>query len=329
MRFPAQSWSALRVASALLLLGVVAAPSWAAEKPLFTLGDPVGDDHGDGSLVYPLDGNPSSGELDLKSLSARRGSDGTWFEATFARPIHKTDRRAIDALGTSLDTVAKLGFYDFNLDIYIDMDRVAGSGAILALPGRRAEIASANAWERAVVLTPQPFAAAGDLERLLMRQLKERMKNETAGLSREEAEQLRNAIPSDLASHVYFPNRVRVQGSKVSFFVPDSFLGGPAQAGWSYVVAVSGCDLIQRYDGKSRLKYDPDDEAGLMILPVAEGKWSDRFGGGREDDHLQPPLVDILVPTGATQERVLRDYDLDTGRAVRLPGVVPADAAKP
>jgi len=55
--------------------------------------------------------------------------------------------------------------------------------------------------------------------------------------------------------------------------------------------------------------------------------WSDRFGGGEDDDPLQPPLVDVIVPRGATQEKVLKDYSSKEGRLVRLPGVVPAQEA--
>jgi hypothetical protein len=58
----------------------------------------------------------------------------------------------------------------------------------------------------------------------------------------------------------------------------------------------------------------------LYILGVAPGSsWSDRFGGGDEDNPNQPPLIDIVVPPGKKQEDVLKD------KPVRLPGVVPRD----
>ena len=62
-----------------------------------------GDDHGDGSLLYPLRDDLAPGELDLRSLTARADPDGTMFEATFARPIRRPDKRAIDAGGGTLD----------------------------------------------------------------------------------------------------------------------------------------------------------------------------------------------------------------------------------
>ena len=64
-----------------------------------------------------------------------------------------------------------------------------------------------------------------------------------------------------------------------------------------------------------------------MILPIAPGRRRESFGGGRQDDPLQPPLVDVIVPAGTAQEAELKDYDLQAKRPVRLQGVVPAASA--
>jgi hypothetical protein len=112
-----------------------------------------------------------------------------------------------------------------------------------------------------------------------------------------------------------------VRGQKISFFVPGIFLGGPAKATWAYVVASSGANLIQSFDVAHQLP-DP----GLMILPVSPGGWQDRFGGGRENAAIQPPLIDVIVPKGGrTQEEILSDFDARTKRPVKLTGVVPAE----
>jgi len=37
--------------------------------------------------------------------------------------------------------------------------------------------------------------------------------------------------------------------------------------------------------------------------------------------------VDVIVPRGATQAKLLKDYSSKEGRLVRLPGVVPAQEA--
>ena len=131
-------------------------------------------------------------------------------------------------------------------------------------------------------------------------------------------------MPSNLDERVYFPTRVRVRGRTVSFTVPDSFLGGPAQAGWGYAVAVSGADLMQSLDLAARAGLARESRDNMMVLEVGPGTWSDIFGGGRDDAPLQPPLIDIVVPAGETQEEILRDFDSAAGRMVELPAVVPA-----
>lgn len=316
-----------RVPVRLLLLAWLATLALPAfGKDLWKLTDARGDDHGDGGLSYPSNADIGPGDLDLLSLAAEAGDGGTWFEATFARPVRVPNRETIDDIGTNLATVARLGFYTLNLDLYIDIDRKPGSGGITTLPGRLAEIDPANAWERAVILTPRPNEARGELKRILARKLNYQMSREGSTLKDEQAEAIREQIPGDVEARLFFPTRVRVRGPVIRFFVPDSFLGGPAQAGWSYTVAVSGANVLQSLDLNRVLGRDPKDES-LMILPISPGRWADRFGGGRENAPLQPPLVDILVPEGRKQESILGD--LGTKKPVVLPGVVPAEAGKP
>ena len=310
----------LLLAAAVALAAAVPA---AAGDVLFRLADPRGDDHGDGRLVYPHNDDYADGELDLLAFEARRGRGGTWFEVTFARPVRTPDARAIDALGTRLETAAKLGFFTFNLDVYVDVDRVPGSGSVTALPGRGVALAPETAWERAIVLTPQPHAARAALKRLLGLRLRDELDDSEAGMDREQAAAMRLEIPGEVERRVFFPTLVRVQGPRVAFFVPDDFLGGPAEAAWSYAVAVSGADLVQSYDLQSRLGRSGESEESLMVLPVAAGRPRERFGAPH-DQPLPPPLVDVLTPAGVRQEVVLSGLGRPAGEPVELPGVVPA-----
>ena len=91
------------------------------------------------------------------------------------------------------------------------------------------------------------------------------------------------------------------------------------------LVVVSGADLIQSFDVAASYGLSESRSDRLAILPVSPGTWQDRFGGGRELEALQPPLVDILVPPGESQERLLSDFDSRSNRPVRLKGVVPAE----
>lgn len=311
--------------TATLLAALIALPAFGAGKEIFTLTDPRGDDHGDGRIVYPDNDDLKPGDLDIVSLTAREDGGGTMFEATFAKPVRPPGREAMDDLGTQLDRIARYGFYNLNLDLYIDTDRVPGSGGLTMLPGRHAEIDAATAWEKAVILTPRPNEAKAELQRLLLKTLSQDAGKEGSTLTDQEAEALRKQIPVDLEQRVYFPTQIHVRGQKISFFVPGIFLGGPARPTWAYVVATSGADLVQSFDLARRLGKQPGDSS-LMILPVSPGRWQDRFGGGRDHADIQPPLVDILVPKGGkTQEEVLSDFDARAKRPVKITGVVPAE----
>src|SRR4030095_9895857 len=232
--------------------------------------DPRGDDHGDGGLVYPLGDDLKPGELDLLSLTARDEGNGTWFEATFAKPVRTPGRVAIDDLGTQLDVVARYGFYNLNLDIYIDTDRAPGSGGVTMLPGRHAEIDPATAWEKAIILTPRPNEAKSELQRLLIKTLNEDAKREESDLQDQEIAALKKQIRVDVETRIFFPTQIRVRGQKISFFVPALFLGGPAKPTWAYTVASSGADLLVSFDVNKVLGRQEGIKS-LMILPIVTG----------------------------------------------------------
>jgi hypothetical protein len=288
---------------------------------LWTLTDPAGDDYGNGKLEYPMNPDYGRGDLDLLRLSAHRVGGGTEFEAELARPIRVPERRTIDGIGTQLDAVARHGFYTFNIDVYVDTDGVAGSGSVTTLPGRVAMIDDATAWEKVISLVPDPQTARSELKRIVVRDERRRMQSEGRKGIIDDAN--RDELQGSVDEYVFFPTQIRVRGNRISFFVPDSFLGGAASADWSYVVAISGADIIQRHDQSNRLMRMGDPAEALMILPVAPGRPIDRFGGALERDNFFPPLVDVIVPEGTDQKAVLSDYDADAERAVMLKGVKP------
>lgn len=317
-RFPAA------LAAAALLTGC-RLPAGSEGPVLWSLVDPAGDDHGDGELRYPSRPDLQPGDLDLLELAALPEKGGTLFEATFARPIARPDGRAFDETGATLEQVAKLGFYTFNLDIYVDVDRLPGSGRTMTLPGRKAEIDPAFAWERAICLTPRPHAAR-DLLRTLWRREAERAaadRKEVLDSAGERA--LRARVEEDL-DRVFFPTRVHVSGSRVRFFVPEDFLAGRAEARYGYAVIVTGADIRIKFNLAALVGKDAAVQS-LFALPIGPGHSLDRFGGGHINDPLQPPIVDILVPPGMSQEVVLKKGP-EPGKPVRLPAVVPAETGR-
>jgi len=308
-----------------LALGPALVPARAeAAKRIFKVSDQTRDDHGDGSLIYPETADLEPGDLDIVSFSARRATGGTELEIVLARKIKKPIRQALDAGGTQLTDLARHDFFTFNVDVYIDTDRVPGSGRVIMLPGRNAEIDPSSAWEKAVCLTPRPEIARSQLQRIMLWQARKEYKSERGSLRRDQADEMSNQIALDVTDHTYFPNRIRVIGPKIRFFVPDSFLGGPAQPDWSYVVAISGADItatmpVDAIDvGVVQLDF-----AGLMILPVEAGGSRHNFGSEQPDTEMLPNLVDILVPEGVSQEELLASYRTQVTGKVKLLGVVP------
>ena len=306
------------------LASALLASTASARGAAFRVTDPTGDDHGDGAVRYPLKGDWQPGDLDMTGFAAIPVEGGTEFEVTFTRAIRKPDRRAIDFGGSSLEEVARFGFYTFNVDVYIDTDGKSGSGALNALPERNAEIAPENAWERAVILTPRPPEARSALRRFLLRDIKRDKKESGERLGEERIDALRTEIAAEVENRVFFPTRITVRGSKVKFFVPDSFLGGPASPDWGYVVAVSVANIDARIDLRGSMGDVGMRGDTLFVMPLCLSASDDCMGGGHEGEmDLQTPFVDILVPEGASQEKVLRSYDLKTDGLVKLPGVKP------
>jgi hypothetical protein len=307
------------------ILVLLAATAPAADDAIFTLTDPVGDDHGDGSLLYPANDDFKPGTLDLRSLSARPVAGGCEFEAVFARAVPKPYRRAVDTGGTQLTTLARHGFYTVNVDVYIDTDRRPGSGRTAMAPGRRAEVTTEAAWERAVLLMPRPDTARVQLRRLLDYASEKEYRAAHGRLPDAVAADLEAAVEREVAEAYYFPNIVSVSGPKLRFFVPTAFLGGPPSASWSYVVVVTGADLMPDVNLGVESGVIGDPMNRLMMLPVGPGKSQDRFGTSHGDHELLPPIVDAIVPPDASQEALLGSAVAAESRPVVLPGVIPAE----
>jgi hypothetical protein len=188
----------------------------------------------------------------------------------------------------------------------------------------------AFAWERAVCLTPRPFDAQDQLRKLFERRERADALVTKGGvkgkLEPEEKKEIRAEVTKAMNDQVFFPSKVMVAGPTIKFFVPALFLGGTARAEWAYAVAVSVCWINQGIDVAVAIGVKEAQEPGLYIMNVSPGLPSDRLGTQNEDP-LLPPLLDIVVPPGRTQEKVLADDDPSTGRLVRIPGVVPAELA--
>jgi hypothetical protein len=276
----------------LLLLALVfpALTVWVAEHQVAVLTDPAGDDVGDGTLVYPQREGFQRGDLDLVSLRIVRTGDAYRFEATFRNPIRNPESVAGDVGPEPLSYFARRGFYAFNLDIYIDQDRIKGSGNTYALPGRGVSINPSYAWEKAVILTPRP--------ELMRKQLTDAVA---------EAEGARNPdeITKRVDRSILFPADVQVRDRTVSFVVPAAFLaGGRPDTDWAVTAFVTGAKTSIEAD--LSLSSSPTatlERLQLGVMQPKSGRPRDTFG---YSGFAAPvPVVDLLTPASLKQQEVL------------------------
>jgi hypothetical protein len=221
--------------------------------PVFDIADPQGDDAGDGTLFYPRDSVFAPGDLDLRQLRAFAEPSGTRFEATFRNPIRDPAQVRAPGLGSeNLDVFARRGFYGFNIDIYLDTDRIEGSGHTVTLPGRGARMAAAHAWDKAIVLTPRP--------ELMKRQLAQALQQSSSGPAGD--------VTIAVDGAVHFATDVRVRGRTVSFHVPREFLDPSLLARSSVMAFVTAAKLTIEAEG-DWLKPGAQGSASRFSLGVA------------------------------------------------------------
>jgi hypothetical protein len=297
----------------------VAAQSAAQVEPLFVLEDVKGDDVGTGALIYPNRDDMKPGDLDLVSLAVETRPDGVWFVAEMARNIRNPLGRVTELGQTPLERLARNGFYTFNIDIYIDTDRIAGAGFVEAMPGRRVTIDRNFAWEKAVILTPRPDIARTMLQIYFDKQYEAQVRADKGRVTKTDLEGVETRSEKRVEDLYYFPTKVRVAGRRVEFMVPTEFLGGPPSKSWGYTVLVTGADVEQAGSPYALVA----DTAPMMTMGVARGLTGNQWGIRGDVDPGVPPVIDILAPDPDTQPTVLDNYDTVAGRLAAVPGVAP------
>jgi len=306
-------------------LAVLLAGGWAPAdaKEIFVLADPKGDDFGAGDIVYPNRDDLEKGSLDLERFEADSDSKGTWFKARLGKRIASPKGRQTYVGKEAMDTIARHGFYTINIDVYIDTDRVTGAGRTDTVPGRRVSLRPENAWEKAIILTPRPEVARAYYAMHLDQVGSKRLNAELGKVTRDDGKALREQIEAELTRDFFFPDKIRVRGRDIEFFVPNEFLGGPADAEWGYTVFLTGSDAEQM--GKP-FGITPGDFS-LMVIPVDRGMRYDRFAIINDGDPAQAPVIDVLAPSVDEQRRALSDYDTRINRLAAMPGISPAGRA--
>jgi carbohydrate-binding DOMON domain-containing protein len=231
--------TAVTVVALLALAGAAAAQE-------VSFKDPVGDDDGPGTYTYPTDTAYLRGSFDLTGLTVKQKGDKVSFDVTVNSSLQDPWRMGV-------------GFAVQMIFVFIDTDGQAGSGFTQGLPGLNVELAPESAWERVVVLSPQPAARVRD--------------------------EVSQKVAADARPAVVIPNRVRGAGRTISATVNSEELGGGDPSQWGYQV------VVQSNEGFPTA-------TDLLIRKVNEYEGQHRFGGGTDGD-CDPHVLDVLAGAGA------------------------------
>jgi len=268
----------------------------AGSLPLVTISDPAGDDFGAGKLIYPQRNDFQVGDLDLLQLQISRDKQGFWFEATFRNPVRDPSNVPGSVGADSLANFTRKGFYQFNVDVYVDTDRIDDSGNTFTLPGRKVRIDGDYAWEKAVILAPRPELMRQQLIGALTEQYPDRTTAE---------------IEASVDQSLFFPTRIKVRDKTIGFFVPAGFFAGSDGGNWAATALVTGAITTISADfSLFPTTKKPLETLQLGVMQPAPGHPRDTFG---YRDRQPAPVVDVLGASAEMQIRQLADKEDLTG----------------
>ena len=287
-----------RPAPALLAALLLVATPAAADTIVLT--DAEGDAHGPGTYRYPGPPLLPEGALDLDQVILEDHGDTIDIEVRLHRRIRtSTVRLSQDEPRT---------VFAPQIDLYIDQDRLPGSGATAAVPGRQVGFPDGFGWERLVVLTATPERVSSSLDGRL---------------------ELGPAL---------VPHDVRVRGRSLFARVRTADLGGAPSPDWSYAVAVTSAT----FSSSIAAVVDPTSDAARNaytreVTPVVGtcANWEEEVDGspctfgGCAPCGGHPRVLDALDAPDLPSPVALADYASAEGRLARLPVVTPSGKPAP
>ncbi len=263
--------TAARFLAAALLAGSATATAAAeAMKPPvctpdggLTFYDPVGDDDGPGTYTYPTDAVYKPGSFDITEFQVVPSGNQVEFRVTVKSRIEDPwDSPAWGGNGFSVQMVF----------IHIDTDHKAGSGVRDGLPGTNIRFAENEAWDRAVIISPQ-------------------------GRTRVNSE-IDQKCPQ-WKNRIIVPTATRASGRTLIAVVDKAALGGAPTPSWGYQV------LMQSNEGFPA-------KTDLLTRKVNEFEGQHRFGGGTDYDNDPQVMDIIVPPDGdpvKKQHEILSKYN--------------------
>ncbi len=261
---------------------LLAAP--AAADEVVVLEDPSGDDDGSGKVVYPTDAVYERGSFDLRKLTVDVDGDDTKLSIRLGTKVKDPwNSKEWDGNGFSVQMVF----------VFLDTDGKPGSGFDRGLPGLNVTFDPAGAWDRVVVLSPQPPKRI-----------------------RSEIEQK----AGEFAKAIVIPRKTRARGKEIFGLVKTADLGGKPTAGWGYQV------VVQSNEGYP----SPTD---FLTRKVNEYEGPHRFGGGSDYDCDPHAIDILVAPAKGTDAEKAGQHEVlgahvckpdGSGTQAVLPMIVPA-----
>jgi carbohydrate-binding DOMON domain-containing protein len=224
-----------------IFLGILVLSAGVAQAQTVTLKDPTGDDNGPGAYIYPTDAVYSPGSFDLTEAEIKKKGKNIEFTVSL-------NQRLEDPWGMDVGFAVQMIF------IFIDTDGKEGSGHTDSLPGLNVRFADSDAWEKVVILSPQPQ-------------------------SRVMAEV--SAKAAAMSGDIVIPRRTTGRGKSISGKVKAEEIGSGDPATWGYQV------VVQSNEGFPA-------KTDLLTRRVNEFEGQHRFGGGNDmmcDPHLMDILA--------------------------------------
>ncbi|MBN2054077.1 hypothetical protein JW905_04105 [bacterium] len=236
--------------SAAVILGLIA---HAAPASAIVLEDPLGDDDGSGAYIYPTDPVYARSAFDILKLQVKERGEKIEFALTIKANIENP---------WNMDS----GFSVQMAQIYLDTDHADASGWTDALPGINARFSSREAWDKVIIISPQPRS-----------RLQAEIKSKAA----------------DRADAVIIPLKVTPRGKTFIALVGKDELGGVPTEQWGYQVVMtsnegfpSSKEILTRHVNAEAEQHrfgGGDDGLGDphfidMLFPPAEGEKTEATG---------------------------------------------------
>lgn len=220
--------------------------------------DPTGDDNGPGNYTYPTDAVYTRGSFDLTGFTLKVNGAKTDVSVTVNSNL--ADPWSMGG-----------GFATQMVFIFIDKDHEAGKGYTKVPPGLNFEFAPESAWEKMIILSPQP-----------------------PGRVKTEVEQK----AADMKNDVIIPGRTRGAGRTITGTIDTAALGDGDPTTWAYQVVMqsnegfpAGSDLLTRkvneYEGQHRFGGGNDGDCDPHAVDILAGDGT----GAKEEIDLQHKML--------------------------------------